>query len=133
MTPTRASTGRSTGSAPRQGGAAKRPLDWGQAEALEKVEAALKRREPDGVRRWYVNGEGHTMVLVPGPVEFVMGAPPDEPEHFDNEVQHRVRIGRSFAIGAKLVTVAQFERFLAERPDVWRAPKKEVAHRRAAR
>ena len=28
--------------------------------------------------QWYVNGQGQTMVVIPGPVEFVMGSPPTE-------------------------------------------------------
>ena len=29
---------------------------------------------------WYVNGQGQTMVVFPGPVEFLMGSPLTEPE-----------------------------------------------------
>ena len=47
-----------------------------------------------------------------------MGSPPAEPDRHDNEPPHRQRIARSFAIASKAVTVAQFKRFLAERPDV---------------
>src|SRR5207249_2865302 len=32
-----------------------RPLDWGQAKELQRIEDGLKRRDPDGVRGWYVN------------------------------------------------------------------------------
>jgi formylglycine-generating enzyme required for sulfatase activity len=59
------------------------------------------------------------MVVIHGPVEFLMGSPPTEagreggPEG-NIETQHRVRIGRSYAIAAKEVTVGQFLRF---RPD----------------
>ena len=28
--------------------------------------------------QWYVNGQGQTMVVIPGPVEFMMGSPPTE-------------------------------------------------------
>ena len=28
--------------------------------------------------QWYVNGQGQTMVVIPGPVEFVMGSPTTE-------------------------------------------------------
>ena len=28
--------------------------------------------------QWYVNSQGQTMVVIPGPVEFVMGSPPTE-------------------------------------------------------
>ena len=65
---------------------------------------------------WYVNGQGQTLVVVPGPVEFWMGSPPTEegrergPEG-TNEFRHWQRIGRSFAIASKEVTVEQFLRF----------------------
>jgi formylglycine-generating enzyme required for sulfatase activity len=51
---------------------------------------------------WFVNSQGQTLVVIPGPVEFLMGSP---------ERQHRRRIPRSFAIAAKEVSVEQFLRF----------------------
>ena len=60
-------------------------------------------------RRWYINSQGQTMVIVPGPVEFEMG---------ESKTQHRERIGHSFAIASKEVTVEQFETFLKENPRV---------------
>ncbi len=59
---------------------------------------------------WYVNGQGQTMVVIPGPVIFTMGSPASEAGRYQNETQHHCRIGRSFAINAKLVTVAEFLR-----------------------
>ena len=61
------------------------------------------------IRRWYINSQGQTMVVVPGAVEFQMG---------DGKGQHREQIGHSFAIAAKEVTVDQFQRFLKENPRV---------------
>jgi formylglycine-generating enzyme required for sulfatase activity/tRNA A-37 threonylcarbamoyl transferase component Bud32 len=96
-----------------------RPLDWGQAQTLRDIDTQLKRRDPDGVRRWYVNGQGQTLALVPGPVEFRMGAPPwDAAGIADNETPHRRRIPRSFALGTRAVTRKEFERFLQDRPDI---------------
>jgi formylglycine-generating enzyme required for sulfatase activity len=51
-------------------------------------------------------------------VEFLMGSPADEPGRSGDEQQHRRKIGRSFAIATKAVTVAQFERFRKENPKV---------------
>ena len=48
------------------------------------------------------------MTLLKGPIEFLMGSPPDEDGHDPDEVRHRVRIGRPFAIAATEVTVAQY-------------------------
>jgi serine/threonine protein kinase/formylglycine-generating enzyme required for sulfatase activity len=95
-----------------------RPVDWGQAAELQKIDQELRRRDPDGVRGWYVNQQGQTLVLLRGPVEFRMGSPADEPGHFDVERLHWRQIGRSYAIASKAVTKAQFQRFLQDRPDV---------------
>jgi formylglycine-generating enzyme required for sulfatase activity len=72
-----------------------------------------KRGQPAGNRDWFVNTEGQTFTVVRGPVEFLMGSPSDEPgrEAGDAETQHRKRIGRSFAIAAREVTVAEYLRF----------------------
>jgi formylglycine-generating enzyme required for sulfatase activity len=40
-----------------------------------------------------------------------MGSPPTEAGRFDNERQHKKRIGRTFALAAKSVTVEQYRRF----------------------
>jgi formylglycine-generating enzyme required for sulfatase activity len=73
--------------------------------------------------QWYVNGQGQTMVVIPGPAEFMMGSPPTElgredrerpPTELgqeDRERRHRRRIGRTFAIAAKPVTVEEFLKF----------------------
>jgi eukaryotic-like serine/threonine-protein kinase len=57
--------------------------------------------------QWYVNGQGQTMVVIPGPVEFIMGSPPTEAGRLDFEPQHKKRIGRTFALAAKSVTMGQ--------------------------
>ncbi len=66
--------------------------------------------------QWYVNGQGQTMVLIPGPVEVVMGSPVTEVGRQDNEHQHRKRIGRTFAMSAKSVTVEQYRLFNKDHP-----------------
>ncbi|MCC6419555.1 MAG: SUMF1/EgtB/PvdO family nonheme iron enzyme [Gemmataceae bacterium] len=97
-------------------GAEPRRLAWGQAAALGKLDAELAGQEP-GKRDWYVTrDEGHTLAVVRGPVEFRMGSPLYEPQRDDFEVPHRKRIRRSFALGTKEVTVAQFRRFLEKNP-----------------
>lgn len=53
------------------------------------------------------------MVVVPGPVEFQMGSPETEAGRQDNEGRHRRRIGRTFAMAAKPVTLEQYRRFVA--------------------
>src|SRR5262249_29188676 len=72
-------------------------------------------------RRWHVNGQGQTMVMIRGPVEFLMGSPPSEPGREEGpdgraEAQHQRRISRSFAIAAKEGTVGQVRRFHRNHP-----------------
>jgi formylglycine-generating enzyme required for sulfatase activity len=71
--------------------------------------------------RWYINSQGQTMVVVPEPGVFVMGSPRSEAERSNGpagkeEMQHRRRIGRRFALAATEVTVAQFQKFRSEHP-----------------
>jgi formylglycine-generating enzyme required for sulfatase activity len=64
-----------------------------------------------------VNGQGQTLVKVPAGPPFWMGSPGAEAgRSAANEPLHRVRIPRSFAIGAKEVTVAQFLKFRPNHP-----------------
>jgi formylglycine-generating enzyme required for sulfatase activity len=51
------------------------------------------------------------MVVIAGPVEFVMGSPQTEVDRRDDENQHKKRIGRTFALAAAPVTKEQFLRF----------------------
>ncbi len=81
-----------------------------QLKRLEEIMQELKKQGKEE-RRWYVNGQGQTLVVVPGPVEFWMGSPPTETDRRDNEAKHWQRIGRSFAIASKEVTVEQFLHF----------------------
>jgi formylglycine-generating enzyme required for sulfatase activity len=62
--------------------------------------------------QWYVNGQGQTMVVIPGPVQFRMGSPAKEEWRSPDETQHQRRIGRTFALAAKSVTVQEFRRSL---------------------
>jgi formylglycine-generating enzyme required for sulfatase activity len=95
-----------------------RKLDWRQAEALRGIDAELQGRPPDARRRWYVNGQGQTMVMLPGPVEFRMGSPAWEQDRRPDEVQHLRKIPRSYALAARPVTMAEFERFVEARPEI---------------
>jgi formylglycine-generating enzyme required for sulfatase activity len=93
------------------------PLGQGPLLAAAALTPERTRwHDPDGMRGWYVNGQGQTMVLAPDPPPFLMGSPKDEPDRWDSETLHRVRIGRSFAVASKPVTVAQWRQFLKDRP-----------------
>src|SRR5262249_15513602 len=45
---------------------------------LAHVKQVLAKEKDKAKPQWYVTGQGQTMVVVPGPVEFVMGSPPTE-------------------------------------------------------
>jgi formylglycine-generating enzyme required for sulfatase activity len=76
----------------------------------------LGRDKEKAKPQWYVNGQGQVMVVIPGPVEFLMGSPPAEAERATNEDQHRRQIDRTFAIAAKPVTVRQYRRVVSNYP-----------------
>jgi formylglycine-generating enzyme required for sulfatase activity len=87
----------------------------GRDECLHAVRAGLTKGEGGRTRpRWYVNGQGQTMIVIPGPREFLMGSPDHEVDRQPQETLHLRRIDRSYAIGAKPVTLNEFLRF---RPD----------------
>jgi formylglycine-generating enzyme required for sulfatase activity len=98
-------------------------IDRGQAkdekqreQRLNQIRAAVRQGPWQAQPQWYVNGQGQTLVVIPGPVEFLMGSPRGEagreggPEG-QVEKQHRRRIKRCFAVASEEVTVAQFLRF----------------------
>jgi formylglycine-generating enzyme required for sulfatase activity len=78
---------------------------------LDRIKQALMNEKDNTSPQWYVNGQGQTIVVVPGPVEFMMGSPYSEAGRQDNEPQHKKRIGRTFALSAKSVTVEQYRKF----------------------
>jgi serine/threonine protein kinase/formylglycine-generating enzyme required for sulfatase activity len=81
-------------------------------EGMRRTVAKDKEKSP---LQWYVNNQGQTMVVIPGPVEFLMGSPAtEEGRHIKHELQHKKRIGRTFVLAAKPVTKEQFFRFLPE-------------------
>jgi formylglycine-generating enzyme required for sulfatase activity len=90
-----------------------RPLDWSPlaGNGLEKIDRELKRRDPDGKRGWYVNGQGQTFTVIESGEAFLMGSPRGEADRHPDEEQHGRVIGRRYAISTKPVTVAQFKRF----------------------
>ena len=91
---------------------------------LEGIKQSLAKDKEKTPPQWYVNGQGQTMVVIPGPVEFVMGSPPTEADRQDDETQHKKRIGRTFALAAKSVTVEQFLQF---RPKVRTLPDERIS------
>jgi formylglycine-generating enzyme required for sulfatase activity len=68
--------------------------------------------------RWYVNGQGQTYTVIPGPVEFRMGSPLTEKDRHEHETPHTRRIGRSFAIASKAVTLAEYRRLTKDKYEI---------------
>ena len=95
-----------------------RMLNWERAEGLDQIDRLLAGRPP-GKNGWYITEEGLTLAVVRNPEVFLMGSPAYEPEREpESEAAHYKWIPRSFAIGTKEVTVAQFQRFLNANPTV---------------
>ncbi|MGE3776747.1 MAG: protein kinase, partial [Pirellulaceae bacterium] len=67
-----------------------------------------------GNRQWYVVPNDHTMVVVAGPVQYVMGSPAGELTRDADEKLQRVHLRRSFSIASKETTVEQFQRFVRD-------------------
>ena len=102
-----------------------RQKGWDQGDELAEIDAELQvdekqlqARNATDKRQWYVNTEGQTFVILNADKPFRMGSPDDEPNRFKNEVPHQQRIGRTFAIASKIVTIAQFRHFLEANPYV---------------
>jgi formylglycine-generating enzyme required for sulfatase activity len=80
-------------------------------ERLHDFRQSLTKEKEKIPPRWYVNGQGQMMVVILGPVDFIMGSPPTEAVRHEDEIQHKKRIGRTFALASKPVTVGQYGRF----------------------
>jgi formylglycine-generating enzyme required for sulfatase activity len=78
---------------------------------LQGIRQVLTQDKAKAPPQWYVNSQGQTMVVLPGPVEFRMGSPSTEEGHMPVELPHQQRIGRTFAIAAKAVTLEQYRKF----------------------
>jgi serine/threonine protein kinase/formylglycine-generating enzyme required for sulfatase activity len=90
---------------------------WGQQKRLEGViehlkcdERQLQARTSSLKRRWYVNTQKQTYVIVAGG-EFLMGSKESEPGYSSTDTQFRARIRRTFAISAHEISKAQYRTF----------------------
>ena len=99
---------------------------WNQAGQISQIdgelqlyEKQLQMRKATDERRWYVNRQGQTFVILHPDKAFLMGSPDNEPGRIKNEVLHKQRIGRTFAIAAKLVTKSQYRKFQQTNPRIW--------------
>lgn len=83
----------------------------GREKKTDSIQQILIKEKEKSPPQWYVNGQGQTMIVIPGPVEFMMGSPLTEANRQKSETQHKRRIGRTFALAAKSVTMEQFREF----------------------
>ena len=49
--------------------------DVGDRQTNCEIDRELATGNIEGDRQWYVNGQGQTLVVIRGPVEFEMGSP----------------------------------------------------------
>jgi formylglycine-generating enzyme required for sulfatase activity len=80
-------------------------------QRLNAIKKTLAKDKERAAPQWYMSSQGQMMVVIPGSVEFVMGSPPTEAGRHDYEYQHKKRIGRTFVLAAKAVTMEQFRQF----------------------
>jgi serine/threonine protein kinase/formylglycine-generating enzyme required for sulfatase activity len=88
----------------------------GREERVLRAARDLASARPDNDRQWYINRQGHTMVVIPGPAQFLMGEPAGAETSPTGSPAHYQRIPRSFSIAATETTVGQFQRFLDDNP-----------------
>ena len=101
-----------------------RKLNWQLRDSLFEINKLLSGRDP-GRKKWYITKQGQTMVIIGEPVKFQMGSPSSEAGRDDDELLHTVTIPRSYAIANKEVTVAEFQLFLDENPEIKTEAKKD--------
>ncbi len=78
---------------------------------LAQINRVLATEQERARPQWYMTGQGQTMVVIPGPLEFEMGSPVTESGRLAHEKQHRSRISGTIGVAAKPVTVKQYELF----------------------
>lgn len=81
--------------------------------ALAALSPTLEQKPIPRDGGWYQTLNGHTLVVLPGPVTFAMGSPAEEPDRVEgkpqqHETQHSVTIPHSFAIATTEITTRQF-------------------------
>jgi formylglycine-generating enzyme required for sulfatase activity len=100
--------------------------DWALRHWNTELPTMKPSRRPDEGFRWFVNGLGMTMILVP-PGRLVRQGGPDE-------VPKELRLSQSFLLSSCEVRVSDFQHFMVDRdcadenkPKEWRGPVKEIS------
>ncbi len=77
---------------------------WGQQERLAEADRSLARGKPVGSRRWYINSQGQTLVVIP-PGKFQRG---------EGEGRTQICVDHGFALAAREVSATEFRAFRSE-------------------
>ena len=85
---------------------------WGETEVLARAESELlSSATTNADRRWQPGPNGHTFAILPGPLQFRMGAGPQETALYGSPHLHVRKIDRSLWVATKEVTLEQFQKF----------------------
>src|SRR5262249_18318890 len=71
--------------------------NWGRSDRLKELTDQLISTGPVENRRWYVNSQGQTLIILKGPIESRTGSPPEEKGDSDERICTRI-IPRDFAM-----------------------------------
>lgn len=92
---------------------------WAREAEMAAIDQALASGQVEGKRNWYVTKtHQHTMSVLTGPIDYLMGSPNNEPDRQSIEYLHRQKIDRSFSLATKEVTVRQFQEFIRANPEI---------------
>jgi len=98
---------------------------WALRQWRQDLPAIALASRPPSDRRWFVNGQGLTMVEVTAG-KFMMGSPGEVTQYNNESPAHEVTLTQPFYLADREVTVEQFQRFVddadyhaAEKPQGW--------------
>jgi serine/threonine protein kinase/formylglycine-generating enzyme required for sulfatase activity len=85
---------------------------WADPQLLESLREELESAALSNPGlRWATGPNEHTFAILPGPLEFRMGAPPGKGEYYGEPVLHYRKIDRSIMVATKEVSLEQFQKY----------------------
>lgn len=103
------------------------PIDFARALSWTLLANPIAVTAPLANAGWYVNSQGQAFAVIDSRAPFLMGSPVGEAGLRENETLHWRKIGRTYAMQTKAVTVAEFERFLKANPLVFHGYMKQYS------